>query len=194
MSAEVFMCFCYTEAFDLLLCSEKKNESSKYSKKDKDSSKSKSSSHNDYSEPQKRSEKPPKCWLYPQTRVRIISKDYKKGKYYNKKVDEVICGNSPCLFVPRSLTTVLGKTTWANSTLGVRNIQYAYLNSITKLLFFLIWEAAIATETFRKRGQHWFKGGEVSNSVSYHLHLGTHRSVSKHCLFVDPINCFVGDG
>lgn len=27
-----------------------------------------------------------KCWLFPQTRVRIISKDYKKGKYYNKKV------------------------------------------------------------------------------------------------------------
>ena len=99
MSAEVFVCLCYVETFGVLLCSEKQNESSKYSKKYNDSSKSKSSSHNDHSEPQKRSEKPAKCWLYPQTRVRIISKDYRKGKYYSKKVEEVICGNSHCLFV-----------------------------------------------------------------------------------------------
>ena len=32
------------------------------------------------------SRKKVKCWLFPQTRARIISKDYKKGKYYNKKV------------------------------------------------------------------------------------------------------------
>ncbi|KAJ7328638.1 hypothetical protein OS493_023908 [Desmophyllum pertusum] len=62
--------------------SEKHRESSKHSKKDKDDSKSKSSSH-------KESETPAKCWLYPQIRVRIISKDFKKGKYYNMKVQVV---------------------------------------------------------------------------------------------------------
>ena len=60
-------------------CSEKQDDNSKYRKKDKTDRKSKSSSH-------KESETPSKCWLYPQTRVRIISKDFKKGKYYNKKV------------------------------------------------------------------------------------------------------------
>ncbi|XP_078342048.1 G-patch domain and KOW motifs-containing protein-like isoform X2 [Oculina patagonica] len=62
--------------------SEKQHSRSKYSKKDKDDGKSKSSSHKD-------SETPAKCWLYPQTRVRIISRDFKKGKYYNKKVQVV---------------------------------------------------------------------------------------------------------
>ena len=57
-------------------------EHSKFSKKNKDYSEV-SKSHKDT---QKRSDKPAKCWLYPQTRVRIVSKDYKKGKYYNKKV------------------------------------------------------------------------------------------------------------
>ncbi|XP_068759419.1 G-patch domain and KOW motifs-containing protein-like [Montipora capricornis] len=56
-------------------------ESSKYPKKDKDHDKDRL-----HSDTQKRSEKPATCWLYPQTRVRIISKEYKKGKYYNKKV------------------------------------------------------------------------------------------------------------
>ena len=51
----------------------------KYSKLDKTDDKSKSSSH-------KEGETPAKCWLYPQTKVRIISKEFKKGKYYNKKV------------------------------------------------------------------------------------------------------------
>ena len=51
----------------------------KYSKLDKADDKSKSSSH-------KEGESPAKCWLYPQTKVRIISKDFKRGKYYNKKV------------------------------------------------------------------------------------------------------------
>ncbi|KAK3737752.1 hypothetical protein QZH41_017215, partial [Actinostola sp. cb2023] len=34
--------------------------------------------------------KEPKTWLYPQIRVRIISKDYKKGRYYNTKV-RMVC-------------------------------------------------------------------------------------------------------
>lgn len=54
----------------------------KYSKLDKADDKSKSSSH-------KEGESPAKCWLYPQTKVRIISKDFKRGKYYNKKVQVI---------------------------------------------------------------------------------------------------------
>ena len=69
-------------SFFLLFLSENHLEHRKYSKKDKDYSQV-SKSHKDT---EKRSDKPAKCWLFPQTRVRIVSKDYKKGKYYNKKV------------------------------------------------------------------------------------------------------------
>lgn len=62
--------------------SENHMEHSKFPKKNKDYSEV-SKSHKDT---KTRSDKPAKCWLYPQTRVRIVSKDYKKGKYYNKKV------------------------------------------------------------------------------------------------------------
>ena len=75
----------------LFLFSDKYHERSKYSKNDKDSAYSKSDSQNDHSDAHKRNEKPAKCWLFPQTRLRIISKDYKKGKYYNKKVRHLAC-------------------------------------------------------------------------------------------------------
>lgn len=65
---------------DIFLCREGHHEGSKYPRKDKDSSMSRSGNSNDHHK------KKVKCWLFPQTRVRIISKDYKKGKYYNKKV------------------------------------------------------------------------------------------------------------
>ena len=65
----------------IFLCREGDHEGSKCPKKNKDSSMSKSGNSNiDHSR------KKVKCWLFPQTRARIISKDYKKGKYYNKKV------------------------------------------------------------------------------------------------------------
>lgn len=63
-----------------------------------------------------------KCWLYPQIKVRIVSKDFKKGKYYNKKVkvvDVVSTGECICQTeqgrliedVPQSaLETVVPKT------------------------------------------------------------------------------------
>jgi len=64
--------------------------------KDKGGEKSKSSSH-------KEGETPAKCWLYPQTKVRIISKDFKKGKYYNKKVRLCfITANMLCLNIQLS--------------------------------------------------------------------------------------------
>ena len=63
--------------FSLVNCSQKCKDS-KYSKKSKEG-KSNSSS-------QKGSNTQTICWLYPQIKVRIISKNYKKGKYYNKKV------------------------------------------------------------------------------------------------------------
>ncbi|XP_015776264.1 PREDICTED: G patch domain and KOW motifs-containing protein-like, partial [Acropora digitifera] len=69
-------------SFFLVFLSENHVEHSKFSKKNKDYSEV-SKSHKDT---KTRSDKPAKCWLYPQTRVRIVSKDYKKGKYYNKKV------------------------------------------------------------------------------------------------------------
>ena len=65
----------------LIPLSKNYRESSKYPKKDKDHDKDRL-----HSDTQKRSEKAATCWLYPQTRMRIISKEYKKGKYYNKKV------------------------------------------------------------------------------------------------------------
>lgn len=74
----------------LVYCSEPKHNVSKYSKMDKDDDKSKSSSR-------KESETPAKCWLYPQTRVRIISKHFKKGKYYNKKVRLLLSQMISCL-------------------------------------------------------------------------------------------------
>jgi len=56
-----------------------KHNLGKYSKVDKSEDKSKSCS-------QREGKTLAKCWLYPQTKVRIIGKDFKKGKYYNKKV------------------------------------------------------------------------------------------------------------
>ncbi|XP_020627519.1 G patch domain and KOW motifs-containing protein-like isoform X2 [Orbicella faveolata] len=88
---------------------------SKHSKVDKGDDKSKSSSH-------KEGKTPAKCWLYPQTKVRIISKDFKKGKYYNKKVQVVdVVSRDRCICqteegrlleeVPQSaLETVVPKT------------------------------------------------------------------------------------
>ncbi|XP_073229046.1 G-patch domain and KOW motifs-containing protein-like isoform X1 [Porites lutea] len=92
------------------------HEGSKYPKKDKDSSMSKSGNSNDHHR------KKVKCWLFPQTRVRIISEDYEKGKYYNKKVQIVdvvstercVCQTDEGRFledIPQSaLETVVPKT------------------------------------------------------------------------------------
>ncbi|CAH3149036.1 unnamed protein product [Pocillopora meandrina] len=91
-----------------------KCKDSKYSKKSKEG-KSNSSS-------QKGSNTQTKCWLYPQIKVRIISKNYEKGKYYNKKVkvvdvvsrDKCVCQTEEGRLiedVPQSaLETVVPKT------------------------------------------------------------------------------------
>ncbi|EDO48178.1 predicted protein [Nematostella vectensis] len=91
------------------LCQEGKSRSK--SNKDKESSKDRDNSHRStkrrkeenthekssgsYKQKSKHDksevngEKKKKCWLHPELRVRIISKDYKKGRYYNTKVKVV---------------------------------------------------------------------------------------------------------